>query len=163
MMQIVLNAPFWVWPLFVGLLVLGLVQTRSRTLSRTRVLAVPAALMAFSLYGIVTSFGVDPLAVGAWLAGVTATAVLNEYLFLSPRGVRYLPDSRKFAVPGSFVPLILIMAIFWSRFAFAATTAVMPSIASDLRVIILVSAGLGLASGYFLTRAMRILRSTSAR
>ena len=43
-----------------------------------------------------------------------AAFLFNIYIFRAPSGVRYDAATRKFAVPGSWVPLVLMMTIFLS-------------------------------------------------
>src|SRR5262245_15969630 len=51
-------------------------------------------------------------AFGAWAAGVAITVAVNGLVFMSPRGVRYsLEDQKKFELPGSWVPLALMLAM----------------------------------------------------
>src|SRR5438874_10193438 len=63
------------------------------------------------------------------------------------------------AVPGSIVPLLLMLAIFAVRFVVGAVGAVAPALAAQPPFIAIVAAALGLASGLFAARAWRILRA----
>lgn len=63
--QIVLHTPLWVWPLFLGLLALGFSQSRDRTVPGSMVLALPAIMVAYSAYGVIATFGMDPRALTA--------------------------------------------------------------------------------------------------
>ena len=65
--QILINTPLWVWGLLAGLLVLGLSQTRSRSVGMARIALLPLGLGAFSLYGTFSAFGAAPVVLGQWL------------------------------------------------------------------------------------------------
>ena len=55
--QILSHTPIWVFALFVMLLAFGLMQSRTRTVSLTPALQLPAGMIALSLTGIYFSFG----------------------------------------------------------------------------------------------------------
>ena len=158
-MQILIHVPSWVWALFVCLLALGLVQARNRRVSRPIVFIQPVVLIPLSLYGIEASFGLNLGAFIAWLIGVGAAATLNAFVFLGPRNARYDNVGGRFEIPGSFVPLALIMIIFAARFVVGVTTAINPMLVATSGFVWGLSAVLGFSSGLILARASRILRS----
>ena len=47
------NTPLWVWPLLLGLLVLGLRQTRTQHMGWMRVTVLTLALVGLSIYGTI--------------------------------------------------------------------------------------------------------------
>jgi len=160
------NTPLWVWPLLLGLLALGLLQTRRRRVARPFVLMLPAIMVPLSLYAVATSFGVGFGPLGAWAIGLVVAVAINGSVLLGPTGVRYSVDDQKFELPGSWVPLALIMTIFCTRFVLGVTTALNPAIIGTESFVGCVSAVLGICSGLFLSRAMRTLsvrhRTTAA-
>jgi len=156
-LAILRDAPFWVWGVLLALLVLGLAQARDRKVSSILILVMPASMIPLSLYGVVASFGVSPGALGAWTIGLGLALTLNALLRLGPRGVRYDAIDARFEVPGSWVPLVLMLTIFSTRFVFAATTAINPSIVGAPIFIACASGILGFCSGLFLSRAIRVL------
>jgi hypothetical protein len=156
-LAILRNTPLWVWGVLAVLLVLGLAQARNRKVSRQLILLLPATMIPLSLYGVAASFGVDLGALGAWAIGLGAALMLNGLVFLGPRGVRYDAVDGRFEVPGSWVPLMLMLAIFSTRFVFAVTKALNPSIVGTATFIGSVSVILGFCSGLFLSRAIRAL------
>jgi len=156
-LAILRNAPLWVWGVLATLLVLGLAQARDRKVSSVLILVLPASMIPLSLYGVVASFGVNRGALGAWTIGLGVAMTLNELVLLGPRGVRYDVVEGRFEVPGSWVPLVLMLTIFSARFVFAATTAINPSIVGAATATACVSVILGFCSGLFLSRAIRAL------
>lgn len=155
-LQILQRTPPWVFVLFVMLLVLGVMQTRARDLGRARVALMPAIFLPLSVFGVWSAFGPEPLAFGAWLAGVGAAVLLNRYARV-PRQVRYAPETRRFHVAGSWIPLAMMMAIFFTRYAIAIATAMQPALKTTPAFAAAVGAAYGLFSGAFLARALRIL------
>jgi hypothetical protein len=154
------HTPFWVWGIFVLLLVLGLLQTRARNVSRALVFVLPLVMIPLSFSTIATTFGIKPLPVIAWGAGIVASLALNSFVFRAPAGVRY--QSGKFEVPGSWIPLILMMTIFLARFVIGVTRAVNPSLVATDAFVAIVGAILGFCSGLFAARAIKILSAQRA-
>ena len=99
-LKILHGTPPWVFVLFLALLAIGYLQTRPRHLAPARVALLPAAFLAFSLFGVISVFGRSAPALVAWAAGVAAAVLLNRVL-KQPRGVRWDAASGTFHVPGS--------------------------------------------------------------
>ncbi|CAN5161544.1 hypothetical protein BH10PSE9_BH10PSE9_04920 [soil metagenome] len=154
---IILHTPLWVWPLFLGLIGLGLVQAWDRNLPGPLVLALPLVMVAYSAYGIIATFGLDPRALAAWCAGILATIVLNQSVFGIPHGVVRDPRHWRFLVLGSLLPLAVIMAIFWTRFALGVLAGMSPATIAVPSFVIGVAFWLGLCAGFFPARTIRIL------
>lgn len=159
---IILHTPLWVWPLLLGLIALGLVQARDRSVPGAVVLALPLGLVAYSAYGIIAIFGLDPRALAAWCAGILATVVLNQSVFGIPHGVVREPGRWRFLVRGSLLPLAVIMAIFWTRFALGVLSGMYPATIAEPSFIIGVAFWLGLCGGFFPARTIRILGARPA-
>ncbi|MFY9316776.1 MAG: DUF6622 family protein [Burkholderiales bacterium] len=155
-LQILERTPPWVFGLFAVLVVLGLMQRRTRELGRLRVSLLPAVFLPLSLFAVGSAFGAAPLAYMGWLAGVAA-AVLANRRARWPRQVAYVADTVMFRVAGSWVPLALMMAIFFTRYAVAVTTAIQPALKASLAFAAAVGFAYGALSGAFLARALRIL------
>src|SRR5262249_44931036 len=117
MVEILLNAPLWAWLVLAGLIVLGGLQTLPRRMPLAAILILPAAMAALSLYSVGVSFADHVASFGAWSSGALAALVLNGMMLRSPGGVRYDADTRRFELPGSFIPLALMLVIFATRFA----------------------------------------------
>jgi hypothetical protein len=156
--EIMKHVPIWVFALFFALLGLGYFQSRERTLSRARVAILPVAMTGFSFYGVVSAFGVTPLGMVSWLLGVAVAATLGLALG-APKKVAFLPATASFHVPGSWVPLVLMMMIFFAKFAVNVAMAVAGDVAGTAVFADAVSLCYGLFSGVFLARALVIWRS----
>lgn len=155
--HILSGTPTWVWFLLVALAWLGLRQTLSQTASLRRVTLVPLALVALSLYGTVSVFGSQPLALLVWAkaAAVAAVLVLRRPV---PAGTRFDLASQTFTLPGSWAPLALMMAIFCTKYAVGITNAVNPALLHSTAVALGVSAVYGLCSGVLIARGLRLWR-----
>lgn len=153
------NTPLWVWAILAALLALGFKQTRDQVVGRTRLLVQPLALGALSVAAAISAFGLQPVSAGGWLLGAAAGVLLNRLLGL-PRRVQTLPNGQ-FAIGGSWAPMVLLMAIFWLRYAVAVSLAVAPALRADNLTVLMACALYGLASGLFGARAWRVLRTAS--
>jgi hypothetical protein len=152
------RVPVWVLPLFVGLMVLGWLQTKQRKLTRTRVLIMPLVMLAFSLFSVLSLFGASALALLAWALGLCLGAAL-VFRFIRRDGMQFDANKNQFTLPGSYLPWGLILGIFSLRFVVGAMSA---SGAASLHSAIVVGsialAG-GFFSGCFSGRALALLQT----
>ncbi|MBL8288115.1 MAG: tat pathway signal sequence [Rubrivivax sp.] len=159
--QILARTPAWVFALFLGLLAFGLMQTRTRTVPRVPALLLPAGMIALSLAGIQTSFGLAPLPLASWAIALALAALVGHALFRDER-VRYDANAKTYFVPGSWVPLAVIMAIFFAKYVYAVMNALNAAVLSATSFVIGLSAVYGLLSGYFAAKALNLVRLTRA-
>jgi len=158
--QIFGNTPLWVWGLLAGLIVLGLTQTRSRTASLPRIVILPLALGAFSLWGTLSDFGAAPAVVTAWLvaSGLMLALILRSPV---PAGTRYDAAARQFQLPGSWVPMALILGIFLTKYAVGVALAMRPELRAHADFTLAIALASGAFSGIFAGRTVRLLRLTA--
>ena len=160
MMQTLQHIPIWVFALLIGLIALGLVQTRTRHVRKQRLLGINIALTVFTLVGVIQQWRLTP-----WLAlsllSWAAMGLLVAWVFgqgAAPAGAGFDLETRRFTVPGSWLPLALFMTIFACKFAVGMTTAMAPDLLDSLSAAIGVSALYGLLSGILNARAWRLLK-----
>jgi hypothetical protein len=158
---IVQHTPAWVWGLLAMLVALGLLQTRPLEMSLTRVTVLPLVLTALSLTGVLGAFGHMPVALAAWAAGVTAALGLARKL-VSVRGAAWSASRGRLQVPGSWLPLVLIVSLFVVKYGAGVSLSLAPALASDATFAGLCSLAYGTFSGLFLARALS-LRSLASR
>lgn len=157
LIQILTRTPPWVFLLFFVLLALGYVQSKNRTLSYSKVSILPGAMVMLSFYGVFSAFGANPIGLVFWILGVAiAVGVIAKRP--APKGVTFSAETQSFFVPGSWLPMALMMAIFFTKYAVGITLARQLPIASEMAFVGLVGFCYGFFSGVFLARAMVILR-----
>ena len=154
--QILSNTPLWVWGLLAGLLVLGWSQTRSRSAGLTRITLLPLGLGAFSLYGTVSAFGAAPMVLGSWLAA-SALLLLIVIQLPHPTGVRYDAANRLFQLPGSWVPMALIMGIFLTKYVVGVSLVLHPELKLATGFSLARASVYGVFSGICAGRALRLV------
>ena len=78
-MQTLQHIPLWVFALLMGLIALGLLQTRIRHIRRRRLLGINIALAVFTLVGVAQQWRPTP-----WLACVRAWLLCGRYPVPTP-------------------------------------------------------------------------------
>jgi hypothetical protein len=144
--QILKHTPGWVFVLFFALLYLGYRFSRPRTMSAFGLFALPVAMLGLSLFAVWSSFGAHVAGFLAWVCGSGVASLLYEPFGRSNKAT-YLPSSGRFALPGSWLPLALIMTMFLARYAVTATLATNPS----LRQAVVLQAVAGAVYGFLST------------
>ena len=162
LVQILKHTPLWVFGLFFGLAYVGYLQSKTRLVSRQRLAILPIAMLCLSFLGVWSSFGPNLTAFASWASALLAVVILSLAL-APPRGVSYSPESKLFAVPGSWVPLALMMCIFFTKYAVAVARAVDPGFSNSIALVAAICTICGLCSGVFLARALRVARIAKLR
>lgn len=159
MLQIVAHTPPWVFGLLIGLLVLGLQQTRNRQVNRGLAYVLPVGMVILSLVGVTSNFGAQLLSVSLWLAGLCAMALIG-YQWLPVKNLRYLAESNRFYIPGSWIPLVVILAIFFTKYSVAVLYALANPLTTQAAFMPVLCVVYGGFSGYFVARALCLVRAS---
>ncbi len=96
--------------------------------------------------------GAAPLALLAWATGVGVAATLIGAR-RDVAAVRYDVAAQRFHVPGSWMPMALMMGLFAAKFVAGAALARQPALVASAPFAVAMSASFGLFSGAFLGRA----------
>lgn len=159
LIQILLHTPAWVWVLACALLALGLWQRHSRQVRPRRLLILPLALLGLGLWSMAPGFMALPWTAALWALALACSTALGRRL-PAPRGTHWLMASRQLHLPGSWLPLVLIMLIFSLRYV----TGVALTLNPGWRELAVVQGPLallfGALSGVFLGRALGLLQLT---
>ena len=151
--MIMSNVPVWVWVLLAALAALGLIQTRTRQMSTARAFLLPLGLMVLSLSGVVSNFGANALPLGAWLIAMVASTMAAQAVG-AWRGATWSAATSRFEVPGSWLPLALILSIFVVKFYVGLNVAMHPELRSDNQFSVAVCLIYGVFSGVFFARGL---------
>jgi len=156
--QVLSHVPAWVFVVFLVLLVLGLRQMRPHRMPLQRVLLLAFAWAGVSLYSVTRIAVAQPLLVlGAWVLTTASLATLTALRPL-PAGVGYDPETDRLSLPGSPLSLLLVMGVFFTKFAAGVVLARAPELAQQVSFELPVNALYGCFSGLFLGRALRLWR-----
>lgn len=162
--QIIQNTPVWVWALLTGLLGLGGSQLFDRQVSLVRAMVMPVAMTGLSVYGLASAFGKSGQAgavLGAWLVAALLIAALALWFQpTAPKGTLYEGSSRSFYIPGSAMPLALILGIFLTKYFVGVELAMQPALARDGSFALQIAVLYGVFNGLFAARSLRLWRLT---
>jgi non-heme chloroperoxidase len=157
LMQILLHTPPWLFILFLALVALGVSQLAPHRVGFRRAFLMPLAMIGLSFSGVASGFAAQPLALLAW--GLAAAATARVLLATGPQAsTGYDASTGYFKKPGSALPLVLIMGIFFARYSVGVALVHMPQLARQISFALPVSALYGALSGVFLGGAVRLWR-----
>ncbi len=159
-LDIVRGTPPWVAGVLAGLVWLGLSALRSRRVHVARLLAMPAIMGVLALWGVQSAFGATghlAALLGLWALCYAAVLALGSRL-APPAGASYDAASRSFLLPGSWVPMVLILAVFLMKYGIGVQLAMEPALAHQNTFAFTVTALYGALSGLFAARTLRVLR-----
>lgn len=153
--RILSNTPIWVWGLLLALLALGFSQTRARLVGLPRILILPLVMTGMAVSGVVSSFGVASWVLLIWSAAASLAAgwVLRRPM---PPLTRYDSATGLYCLPGSWLPMALILGIFIVKYAVGVSLAMQPALASNTGFCATIGIMYGLFSGVFIARAGRL-------
>jgi len=154
------HVPAWPFAILAVLVALGIWQSRPRVVRPIASAILAAAFLGFSLFGVVSSFGGRLELLITWVLGIVLAATAGARLF-APRGLAHGATEGFVHVPGSWLPLGLMLGIFAVKFVVGFVAGAKLSIGSSNWFAVAVSGVLGILSGGFFARAVAIRRFAS--
>ncbi|MDZ7812266.1 MAG: DUF6622 family protein [Ideonella sp.] len=153
------HIPVWVFAILLGLIAIGLRQTRTRVVKPAVLLSVASGLLVYSAWGVASAFGVQPAPLLAWAVGLSAALGLLVR-WVAPQGL--VRQGRAVQVPGSWLPMALLLSIFLAKFVLGMANGLGASFVQATWFVVLASAVFGLLSGSFAARAWAVHRFARA-
>ena len=161
MIDIIRYTPPWVWLLLAALVALGASQLRRRSIAPLRLLVLPLVLLGLGLLSTSTSFAAPLPALATWAVAVATGATLGRRL-PPPAGTTWDAAARRLLLPGSALPLLVILVFFSLRYAGSVALVLHPAWRAAPAVVLPMAAAYGLLSGVLLGRALGLLALTRA-
>ncbi|WP_338139993.1 DUF6622 family protein [Roseateles puraquae] len=154
-------AAFPLWPLLILalLIALGWRQSRDRLVQPKTLVRLAVIMLALSLYGVASAFGVQALPLLAWAAGLSAVLTLGRHA-LAPRILAR--EGMAVRLQGSWLPLALMLGIFADKFVLGVAAGVGSPVVHEAWFVAAASLSFGLFSGAFAARAAAVRRAVSA-
>jgi hypothetical protein len=151
-LQVITHTPPWVWGLLCALLGLGWMQSRPRRVDRWQLLVLPLTLLLVGMWSMAPGLVAQPLAAAVWVASLVLGLRLGLKL---PRAsaTRWLPDQQRLQMPGSWLPMLIIVTIFVLRYVTGVAQALHPEWRHQFGVQATLAVAFGVLSGLFLGRA----------
>lgn len=153
--QILINTPIWVWALLVFLIYRGVLMSRDRQVTLRATFILPLLMLGLSLQGLVQHFGIRFESVGLWLLAAVCASILYAKFF-GKSGVHVVSE-RLIQLQGSWIPLILMMLIFFLKYCENIAVVVQPELRSDAMFMSLCSISFGIMNGLFFGKLLRVL------
>jgi len=146
---------------FFALLVLGFKQSKSRVVKVKTVFILPLAMTLFSLFGVYSVYGLTLINLVFWGLGLILALVLGLKLAY-PKLVSYSALDNKLSIAGSWAPLALMMAIFFTKYFMGFALARGLPIINDMVFITCISLVYGVFSGTFLARSLVMFKASKS-
>ncbi len=156
--EIIKHTPTWVFILFGLLLSLGYSQTKNRKVTLKKVCILPVIMIVLLLFSISSVFGIIPISLIVWFIGGSISLFLGLKLAF-PKNIEYNNLEKAFYIPGSWVPMILILTIFSIKYFVGVVVAEHLAIVHQIAFIITISLIYGFLSGIFVSRSIVMLKS----
>ncbi len=153
--QILIHTPRWVFGLFFILLGLGYQQSKTRTVNRFLAFFFPLGMIVLSYLGVLSSFGLYLLPTSMWLLGVFLSAFIGVQYF-PLKGAYYQAQEQKYCISGSWRPLLVMMAIYFTKYMVGILTGLQFTIVHNSNFVLIMSFIYGGYSGYFVARAISL-------
>lgn len=152
--QVLKGTPIWAWAILVALIVLGVNQLRARVVSRYSVLIAP---VIFLFVGLMAA-GRGPVGFTAWALTLIATAAFTFFVWQPTGSARYDARTDRLNLPGSVIPMLLMLGIFLLNYVINVALAINPALRSEMTWQIGPAIILGALSGVFIGRALTLFR-----
>jgi len=155
--EVLIHTPIWVWVLLAFIVSRGVASLRPRIVAPSRALIVPAVFLLWGLSGLIGSRGLGldlALFAGAFVLGFFFGGALS---LLTPTP-RYLPETGAMAMPGSPVPLAMILVAFFAKYAGNVALAVGTDAAAHAGIATVMTLVGGGFAGLFWGRTLTLFR-----
>ena len=152
--QVLKGTPIWAWAILVALIVLGVNQLRARVVSRYSVLIAP---VIFLFVGFMAA-GRGPVGFTAWALTLIATAAFTFFVWQPTGSARYDARTDRLNLPGSVIPMLLMLGIFLLNYVINVALAINPALRSEMIWQVGPAIILGALSGVFIGRALTLFR-----
>jgi len=155
--EIFTNTPLYVWAILSFLIVRGVIAFRTRELAINKLFIIPIVMTVLSLVDVAAKFGLAGLGFLTW----AATALMTVALLATVAKARVAPAGThgRVTVRGSAFPLVLMMAIFATKYVSSIALVMKPQLSADAGFTVSVCVLFGLFTGYFVGRLVRDLRA----
>ncbi|HJO92145.1 MAG TPA: DUF6622 family protein [Victivallales bacterium] len=151
MLSILQGTPFWVYLIFILLIKRGISACKENTISIKKVFIAPIVVFILSLHKI----NIPYLYIIFFICGLVI-----GYLIYKKMSIIYNKDTKKIIMPGSIIPLILMIGVFVKSYSIGYLEATSPAMLHTPHIMILTDIVSGLFSGIFIGRATVIFIKT---
>jgi hypothetical protein len=155
--QIISHTPIWVWFVLAFLVSRGLNAMQPRTIAPIRALIVPLIFLVWGLAGLINSRGLG-LALALFVVGAAAGFAAGSALATLMPAPRLDQDAGTLAMPGSPIPLAIILAAFVIKYVGAVAQATAGDPATQAEIASAMALVGGVFAGAFWGRTLALFR-----
>lgn len=152
--QILSHTPLYVWAILAFLIQRGVAASVTREQPLGRLAILPLAMLLLSLLDLNGKFGLGAATLAAWLASATVAA-LASWQWIGRDSVSAASVAGSVRQRGSWLPLVLMLAIFVVKFSLAVLLALRAEARHSVALALAASALFGLFNGIFFARLAR--------
>jgi len=162
LLALISHTPVWVFAILFVLLVVGSIQTKARKVSANTIFILPIAMVFFSVFNVYSAFGFTFFIISAWFFGLILSIFIGIKLG-EPKDVNFSIEDNTVVIPGSWIPLFIMMVIFFTKYFVNVAAALEFSIIFEANFILFISAIYGVCSGVFISRGLITFNSKKYR
>lgn len=154
---IITNTPLWVWGILVTLTLYGKYLSKNRKVKESAIYILPLIIITLSILASSSSPSNSLISSTCWVMG----SLCGFASFLTIKGPdlgRYLDEEKSFEVFGSWIPYVLMICIFCTKYVVGVVTAMQLPILDSLAFTSSVSFIYGAISGIFIFRTYSLFR-----
>jgi hypothetical protein len=151
---IISRTPIWVWPLIAGVLWLGSLNLRQRTVPLRLALIFPVGMLVLSVGNAFGTAAGPRLALASWFGAAVIGALFGWGLTRRPPALA--PRSGKVILPGSVVPLLVCVGLIVLRYTFGYLYGRYPELRADGHLALVLISGGALLGGILFGRFGRL-------
>ena len=160
--EVLVHTPIWVWLLLAFIVSRGVSALRPRTLPPIRALIVPVVFLFWGLSGLIGARGLGldvALFVFAFALGLFGGGALAS---LTPTP-QWFPETGRMAMPGSPVPLVMILVAFVVKYVGAVALSIEVDPAAQAQIAHAMTLVGGAFAGLFWGRILTLFRRALGR
>jgi hypothetical protein len=154
MLQIIPKIPFFVWPIFTVLLLAGLRARKPNAVPLYTLLLLPAIFLVWSFISFFEKYE-GPQAAIFWALSL-ATGFFLGFSHIQKTPLQFDKQKRAVLMPGSWIPLILSMSIFFSKFSIGILNGIYPHL-NGSNLFLCIELFTALITGIFAGRGLACL------
>ncbi|MEB0029580.1 hypothetical protein QN372_02360 [Undibacterium sp. RTI2.1] len=155
--QIITHTPLWVWAILGFLIYRGVIASKDRVVSLKSICIIPIVMLGLSLQGMLSNFGIRPLALVSWGLSYILVTALTWKLSKSTT-VSVMRAESKVHLTGSWVPLALMMAIFMIKYCVNVMLAIDTHWKTESLFVIICCVLFGILNGVFMGKMLAIVQ-----
>ena len=151
-----INIPWWVYLIFFYCIFIGIKSLKTSVIHISKFFIIPIIFIYLSLHTLLSSFSLNFFIIFTYIISLLVGIYLGVILL---KRSKIIVDAKNklIKVPGSWVTLVLILIIFFSKFFIGYELGVDPKIVSNKSFEVFLLVVSGVTSGMFLGRLIYVI------